>query len=105
MKYIHTYPENEIYTSTKEEYITEISDTNDFQKIMQKLDFIIADKDKKKKMQCNLFEKYILTLYNTNDSFYEIEIKTADSHYITKDEFEEINIFFRKYKIEPDEEF
>ena len=105
IKYIHTYPENDIYTSTREEYITEISNIEDFKKIMQRLNFSIAYKDKKKKIQCKLFEKYILTLYNTNESFYEIEIKTLDSHYITKEEFEEINIFFRKYKIEPDEEF
>lgn len=105
LKYIHKYPENEIYTSVKEEYETEILNIIDFQNIMQKLGFIVAYTDKKKKVQSQVLEKYILTLYNTNDSYYEIEMKTIDLTDITKKEFEEINLFFEKYGIIPDENF
>lgn len=104
LKYDHTYPENDVYFSRKDEYTTEISDVNNFKKIMEELDFIIAYEDIKKKLSIIINQKYKLTLYSTNNQIYEIEIITLDGHNFVQEEFYELKDVLKEYAISVDEE-
>jgi len=97
--YKHYYPENEISFNECKEYKTEISDPVQFKTILKNLGFEIINSEVIKNSDAVVNDKYNMKLQNINKTIYFIEISTIDYHYITREDFNEINEYLKKLGI------
>ena len=52
-----------------------------------------------KEATIKILDKYYMDLKESDSSEYSIEFQTVDNHYITKEEYEELNDYLKKYNI------
>ena len=80
-------------------YEVKVSDANKMKDILKAVDFKIIDKEVTKKMTIIILDKYYMNMKVFNESTYYIEFNTIDNHYITKQDYEELNDYLKKYDI------
>ena len=97
--YTHYYPENEMFNNIEKTYQVKIDNLQDMQNILQAIGFKLINTDIIKEMTIQVLEKYYMNLKVTNEVVYCIEFNTIDNHYITKEDYEEINEYIKKYGI------
>ncbi len=97
--YTHYYPENEMFHNMETTYEVKVSNANKMKDILKAVDFKIIDKEVTKKMTIIILDKYYMNMKVFNESTYYIEFNTIDNHYITKQDYEELNDYLKKYDI------
>ena len=80
-------------------YEVKVSDANKMKDILKAVDFKIIDKEVTKKMTIIILDEYYMNMKVFNESTYYIEFNTIDNHYITKQDYEELNDYLKKYDI------
>ena len=80
-------------------YEVKVSDANKMKDILKAVDFKIIDKEVTKKMTIIILDKYYMNMKVFNESTYYIEFNTIDNHYITKQDYKELNDYLKKYDI------
>lgn len=80
-------------------YEVKVSNANKMKDILKAVDFKIIDKEVTKKMTIIILDKYYMNMKVFNESTYYIEFNTIDNHYITKQDYEELNDYLKKYDI------
>ena len=80
-------------------YEVNVNNANKLKDILKAVDFKIIDKEVTKKMTIIILDKYYMNMKVFNESTYYIEFNTIDNHYITKQDYEELNDYLKKYDI------
>ena len=80
-------------------YEVKVSNANKMKDILKAVDFKIIDKEVTKKMTIIILDKYYMNMKVFNESTYYIEFNTIDNHYITKQDYKELNDYLKKYDI------
>ena len=80
-------------------YEVKVNNANKMKDILKAVDFKIIDKEVTKKMTIIILDKYYMNMKVFNESTYYIEFNTIDNHYITKQDYEELNDYLKKYDI------
>lgn len=97
--YKHYYPENETYYNMEKNITVKIGNFKDMQEILKNLGCKVLSKQVVKEMTTEILGKYYMRLKECDNAVYIIEFQTMDNHYITKEDYEELNNYLKKYNI------
>lgn len=99
INYTHYYPENETYHNMEKTYKVEIDNIDNMQNILSSIGFKALSKQIIREMKIEVLEEYYMALKECDNTAYSIEFQTIDNHYITKENYEELTQFLKKYNI------
>ncbi len=99
IEYTHCYPENETYYNMETKHRVKLDNFSEMQVILNSIGFKEVSRRIIKEATIKILDKYYMDLKESDSSEYSIEFQTVDNHYITKEEYEELNDYLKKYNI------